>query len=57
MGKGEVQTGLLWGDLSERDSLEYLNVDGRINLKRNIWAYERKIKHGGLKTMKNWTNR
>jgi len=30
MGKGKVQTGFWWGDLSERDSLEYLNIDGRI---------------------------
>ena len=31
-GTGEVRTGLWWGDLMERDKLEYLGLDGRIIL-------------------------
>ena len=36
--------------------IQKLLVFERKNLKRNIWAYERKIKRGGLNTTKNWTN-
>jgi hypothetical protein len=32
-GRGEEQTGFWWGNLTERDYLEYLGVDGRIILK------------------------
>jgi hypothetical protein len=32
-GRGEVHTGLWWGNLRERDNLEELSVDGRIILK------------------------
>jgi len=35
-GRGEVHTGLWWGDLTERDHLEDLIVDGRIILKWNF---------------------
>jgi len=31
--KGEVYTGLWWGNLKERDHLEDLDVDGRIILR------------------------
>jgi hypothetical protein len=37
-GRGEVHTGLKWGNLRERDHLEYPGVDGRIILK---WTCER----------------
>jgi hypothetical protein len=32
-GRGEVHTGLWWGNLKKRDNLEDLSVDGRIILK------------------------
>ena len=31
-GRGMVHTGFWWGNLRERDHLEYLGVDGRIIL-------------------------
>jgi hypothetical protein len=34
MGRGEVHTGLWWGDLRERDHLEDVGVDGRLLLER-----------------------
>jgi hypothetical protein len=34
MGKMTGATGFRWGDLRERDSLEHLYVDRRIQLKR-----------------------
>jgi hypothetical protein len=37
-GKGEVHTGLWWGNLREGDHLEDTDVDGRIILK---WIFER----------------
>jgi hypothetical protein len=41
MGRGEVYTGFLWGNLRERDHLEDTGVDGRaificIFRKRNV---------------------
>jgi hypothetical protein len=33
MGRGEVYTGILWGNLSERGHLEEPGVDGRIILR------------------------
>jgi hypothetical protein len=32
-GRGEVYTGVWWGNLSERDHLEDLGIDGRLILK------------------------
>jgi hypothetical protein len=42
MGKGEVSTGLWWGDPRERDNLEDLSLDGWIILKWifNTWNGE-----------------
>ena len=37
-GRGEVYTGLWWGNLKERDHLEGLGVDGRIILR---WIYRK----------------
>jgi len=34
MGRGEVYTGFWWGNLRERDHLEYPGVDERIILRR-----------------------
>jgi hypothetical protein len=31
-GRGEVYTGFGWGNLGERDHLEYQGIDGRIIL-------------------------
>jgi hypothetical protein len=33
MGRGDVYTGLWWGNLRERDHLEDLGVDRKITLK------------------------
>jgi hypothetical protein len=38
LGRGEVHTGLYWGNLREGDHLEDPGVDGRIILK---WIFER----------------
>jgi hypothetical protein len=38
MGRGEVHTGLMWGNLREGDHLEDPGIDGRIILK---WIFER----------------
>jgi hypothetical protein len=37
-GRGEVHTGLYWGNLREGDHLEVPGIDGRIILK---WIFER----------------
>jgi hypothetical protein len=37
-GKGEAYTGFLWGNLSERDHLEDLGIDGRVILK---WIFRK----------------
>jgi hypothetical protein len=37
-GRGEVHTGLYWGNLREGDHLEDPGIDGRIILK---WIFER----------------
>ena len=39
MGRGEVRTGLWWGDLRERDHFEDVGVDGRILLERIFYKY------------------
>ena len=36
-GRGEVYTGFWWGNLRERDHLEYPGVDGRIILR---WIFQ-----------------
>jgi len=36
---GELHTGLLWGDLKERDHLEDLRVDARIILR---WIFQKR---------------
>jgi hypothetical protein len=38
MERGEVHTGLWWGNLRERDHLEYLGLDVRIIIK---WIFEK----------------
>jgi len=38
MGRGEAYTGLWWGNLRERDNLEYTSVNGRIILR---WVYRK----------------
>jgi len=43
MGRGEVYTGLWWGDLRERYHLEDLGVNGRILLRRIFRKW-----HGGM---------
>jgi len=35
-GTGEVNTGFLWGELTERDHLEDPDLDGRVILKWNF---------------------
>jgi hypothetical protein len=37
-GKGEVQTGFWWGNLTERDHLEDLGVDRKMILK---WIFKK----------------
>jgi hypothetical protein len=37
-GRGEVHRGFLWGNLRERDHLEYLGVNGTIILK---WIFKK----------------
>ena len=44
MGRGDVYTGFWWGNLRERDHLEYPGVDGRIILrwifrKWDVWVW------------------
>jgi len=39
-GKGEAHTGFLWVNLRERDHLEYLEVDGRINMKIGLQKWD-----------------
>jgi len=38
MGRGEVHTGFWWGNLTERDHLEGLGIDGRIILR---WIFRK----------------
>jgi len=38
MGRGDVYTGFWWGNLRERDHLEYPGVDGRIILR---WIFRK----------------
>jgi hypothetical protein len=33
VGDGELHRGFWWGNLTERDHLEYLDIDGRVILK------------------------
>jgi len=37
-GRGDVHTGFLWGNLRERDHLEYPDVGGRIILR---WMFKK----------------
>jgi hypothetical protein len=50
-GKGEVLTGLWWGNLRERDHLEDLGVDGKIIFK---WILS---KTGNVRTRINVTSK
>jgi hypothetical protein len=43
IGRGEAYTGFWWGNLRERDNVEYPGVDGRIILR---WIF-RKLDVGG----------
>jgi hypothetical protein len=47
MGRGEVYTGLWWGNLRERDHLKDADVDGRIILR---WIFRKR--DGGM----NWND-
>jgi hypothetical protein len=38
MGRGEVHTGVWWGNLMERDHLEDPSIDGKIIL---IWVFRK----------------
>jgi hypothetical protein len=40
MGRGEVCTGVYWGNLRERDNLEDLGIDLRIILQRVFTKYD-----------------
>jgi hypothetical protein len=48
-GRGEVYTGLWWGNLKERDHLEDPCVDGRIILRWTFskWDVEVRLDRGG----------
>jgi hypothetical protein len=45
-GIGEVYTGFWWGNLRERDNLEYPGLDGRIILR---WIFKKWNGDHGLK--------
>jgi len=38
LGRGEANTGYMWGNLRERDHFEYPGVDGRIILR---WIFRK----------------
>jgi uncharacterized protein (UPF0128 family) len=54
-GRREIDAGVLWTNLDERDSLEVLGVDERIILKR-IWKKQDGMAWTGLIWLRTWTS-
>jgi len=48
IGRGEVHTGLWWGNLRERDHLEDPGVDGRIILRWNFTKWDVGVLTGSI---------